>query len=68
MDQPVPSASDTDIDIAIRFRLAGIVPPADRAAEAFADAGIMLQLLHWLRGPRAAAAEPSNVFSLVKRD
>ena len=64
MDQPVRNTPDDDIEI--RFSNAGVVPPADRAAGTYAEAQNMLTLLHWLRGPRTAAAEPSNIFTLVK--
>lgn len=52
-------------EIEQRFRHAGIVPPADRAAGTYANAQRLLASLHWLRQPRTVAAEPSNTFSLV---
>ena len=64
MDQPVSNAPDPDMEV--RFLNAGVVPPADRAAGTYAEARGLLTKMHWLRGPRTAAAEPSNIFSLVK--
>ena len=55
-------------EIEDRFRMAGIVLPAERKAAAINAAKGMLAAQHWLRGPRTAAAEPSNTFSLVKRE
>jgi hypothetical protein len=55
-------------EIEDRFRQAGIVLPAERKASAITAAGTMLAVRHWLRGPRTAAAEPSNIFSLVRRE
>jgi hypothetical protein len=62
-----PSAPDTAA-IEQRFRDAGVVPPADRAAGTYAVAGRLLAALHWLRQPRSAAAEPAHVYSLVEKD
>ena len=56
------------VEIELRFRHAGVVPPADRAQGTYENAGRLLASLHWLRSPRTAAAEPSNTFSLVKKD
>lgn len=53
-------------EIAARFRAAGVVPPDDRAAGAYANAQRLLALQHWLRQPRIAAAEPAHTFSLVQ--
>jgi hypothetical protein len=64
MKQPVSTLSDEDMEL--RYRNAGVVPPADRAAGTYAEGRNILTMLHWLRGPRTAAAEPSNIFSLVK--
>lgn len=52
-------------EIEQRFRHAGVVLPADRAAGAYANGQRLLASLHWLRQPRTVAAEPSNTFSLV---
>ncbi|MDR3472920.1 MAG: hypothetical protein P4M09_14760 [Devosia sp.] len=54
-----------DAEIELRFALAGIVLPAERKAGAIAGAKEMLAVTHWLRRPRTAAAEPSNIFSLT---
>lgn len=56
-----------DADIENRLRIAGIVPPADRAAGAYATAQWLISVLHWLRQPRAAANEPAHVFSLLEK-
>jgi hypothetical protein len=53
-------------EIQTRFRLAGVVLSTDRAAGAVSEAKAGLETLHFLRGPRSAAAEPSNIFTLVK--
>lgn len=49
-------------DIERRFHAAGVVVPADLAAGTYAAARRLLSSLHWLRQPRPAAAEPSNIF------
>ncbi len=59
-------ASDDEIET--RFRLAGVVLPAERKAAAVNAARTMLRLMHWLRGPRTAAAEPANIFSLASKE
>ena len=51
-----------DGDVERRFRAAGVVVPADRAAGTYAAARRLLSSLHWLRQPRPAAAEPSSIF------
>lgn len=51
-----------DDDVEQRFRAADVVVPADRAAGTYAGARRLLSSLHWLRQPRLAAAEPSNIF------
>lgn len=63
MIQPQTIFDSTEIEQ--RFRLAGVVLPADRAAGTYANAQRLLAALHWLRQPRTVAAEPSNTFSLV---
>lgn len=55
-------------DIAARFRMAGVVPPNDRAAGTYANAQRMLAALHWLRQPRSMADEPAHIFTHVPRD
>lgn len=62
--QHIPDSAE----IEQRFRNAGIVPPADRAAGTYANAQRLLATLHWLRQPRTVAAEPSNTFSLAAKD
>ena len=57
-----PALSPDDADIELRFRQAGVIVPADRAAGAYANARRLLADLHWLRKPRPAAAERSHVF------
>jgi hypothetical protein len=57
-----------DEEIETRFRLAGITLPAERKAQAMNAARTILKTLHWLRGPRTAAAEPSNIFSLASKE
>ncbi len=62
MTQPDGPSSPEDADIERRFRSAGVVVPADRAAGTYAAARRLLATLHWLRQPRTAAAEPSHIF------
>jgi hypothetical protein len=62
---PLSPPSDFAPETELRFRLAGIVPPAERAPGTYANAQRLLATLHWLRQPRSVAAEPSNTFSLV---
>ena len=57
-----------DEEIETRFKLAGITLPSERKAQAMNAARTILKTLHWLRGPRTAAAEPSNVFSLASKE
>ena len=61
----LPDAPDTldDAEIDRRFRQAGVIVPADRAAGTYAVARRLLANLHRLREPRAAAAEPAHTFS-----
>lgn len=63
-----PLAESRFVETAQRFAAAGVVPPADRAAGAYANAERLLSVLHWLRQPRTVAAEPSNTFSLVPKE
>ena len=58
-------STPSDAEILTRYALAGIVLPGDRQAGAIAGAREMLAAIHWLRQPRTAAAEPSNIFSLT---
>lgn len=51
-------------DIEQRFAAAGVVLPAERRQGALDSAKTLLAATHWLRQPRTAAAEPSNVFVL----
>lgn len=66
MTQTAPTPDTTEIEL--RFRYAGIVPPGDRAAGTYANAQRLLAMLHWLRQPRSVAAEPSNTFTLIRKD
>ena len=66
MPEPLPNPAFAEIDE--RFLNAGVVVPADRAAGTFANAERLLASLHWLRQPRSVAAEPSNIFSLARRE
>lgn len=61
LNQPPQYAPETEL----RFRLASLVPPDDRAPGAYANAQRLLAALHWLRQSRSVAAEPSNTFSLT---
>jgi hypothetical protein len=61
------SPDPSDHDIARRFEAAGIVVPAERAAGTTAAARRLLGLLHWLRAPRPAAAEPAAILVLDAR-
>ncbi len=66
-DRRAMTASDPllppdDADIERRFRDAGVVVPADRAAGTYAAARRLLATVHWLRKPRTAAVEPSHIF------
>jgi hypothetical protein len=51
-------------DIEHRFLSAGVVVPADRAEGAFGAASRLLAVLHFVRTPRTAAAEPAHIFTL----
>jgi hypothetical protein len=59
-----PSPDLLDDDIAQRLRAAGIVVPADRLVGTTAAARRLLSVLHWLRTPLAAAAEPAAILVL----
>jgi hypothetical protein len=68
---PLMPGSQFSADIAEierRFLHAGVVVPADRMGGAYENAERLLACLHWLRPPRKAAAEPSNTFSVAKKD
>lgn len=65
MNDPVHDRSEAEI--MERFRLAGISLPAERAEAAIMSAQRYLNAQHWLRGPRTAAVEPSNIFSPITR-
>jgi len=61
----MPSTLPAPIEeIAARFRAAGVVPPDDRAQGAYANAGRLLEVLHWLRRPRTMADEPAHIMSV----
>ena len=62
MTSPNLHQSDDDADIERRFRAVGVIVPADRAAGTYATAHRLLSILHWVRQPRPAAAEPSHIF------
>lgn len=64
MSTPLPSHA---ADIENRLRMAGVVPPADRAAGVYATAQWLISVTHWLRQPRAAVSEPAHVFSLLEK-
>ena len=66
MSQPLPPSPQFAPETELRFRLAGVIPPDERAPGTYANAQRLLATLHWLRQPRTVAAEPSNVFSLVE--
>ena len=66
MSQPLTPPPQFAPETEVRFRLAGVVPPEERAPGAYVNAQRLLATLHWLRQPRTVAAEPSNVFSLVE--
>jgi hypothetical protein len=55
-----------DAEIESRFQQAGLVVPADLKAGAISEARSALAVTFWLRQPRTAAIEPSNIFSLAK--
>lgn len=55
-----------DKDIEARFQQAGLVVPPDLLAGAIGEARAALAVTFWLRQPRTAAIEPSNIFSLAK--
>lgn len=61
-------ALPSDSEIERRLLEAGLVVPADLKAGAISEARAALAVTFWLRQPRSAAAEPSNVFSLAQRD
>jgi hypothetical protein len=64
MSDSVPAPLDTEIEA--RFRQAGLIVPPDLKAGALGEARAALSVTFWLRQPRTAAAEPSNIFSLAK--
>jgi hypothetical protein len=66
MSQPLPDI--TNDEIITRYRLAGVILPAERTAVALKTGRDMVAGMFWLRGPRTAAVEPSNTFSLVRKD
>ena len=49
-------------EAALRFRLAGVTVPSDRAAGPFANAARLLAMMHWLRSHRDGTHEPAGVF------
>ena len=53
---------ERESEMARRFAAAGVAVPEDRAVGAHAAAQRLLEAAHWLRRPRAAAAEPAHVF------
>lgn len=53
-----------DADIEQRFAAAGLVLAPERRQGAIDSARTLLAATHWLRQPRTAAAEPSNIFVL----
>ena len=55
-----------DAEIESRFQQVGLVVPTDLKAGAISEARAALAVTFWLRQPRTAAIEPSNIFSLVK--
>jgi hypothetical protein len=60
-------ASDSLSDeIEAAFLRAGVAIPADLKAGAISEARNLARATSLLRRPRAAASEPSNLFSLVK--
>ena len=59
-----PSPAVPIEEIAARFRAAGVVPPDDRAQGTYANAGRLLEMLHWLRRPRGMADEPAHIMSV----
>jgi hypothetical protein len=63
MNQKPPTAIEAEMEA--RFAHAGIVLPADRKQGALAQAQLMLAATHWLRQPRTAANEPSNILTLA---
>lgn len=65
MNETTPTRSDSEI--IERFAMAGIILPAERADAAIAGARRYLNMQHWLRGPRSAADEPSNIFTPLAR-
>jgi hypothetical protein len=63
MNEKPPTATEAEMEA--RFAYAGIVLPADRKQGALAHAQILLATTHWLRQPRTAAHEPSNILTLA---
>lgn len=64
MNTNIPQPLDAEIES--RFQQAGLVVPADLKAGAISEARAALSATFWLRQPRTAAVEPSNIFSLAK--
>lgn len=68
MKSTTTTLASYEADIETRLRIAGVVPPADRAAGAYAAAQRLISELHWLRQPRTAANEPAHIFSLLGKE
>lgn len=58
-------ALPADEEIAALFQAAGLVVPPDLAEGVYSEAHALRRVAHLVRGPRTAASEPSNIFSVV---
>ena len=65
-DTPTPDALAAEFDTLMAR--AGLTIPDDRRADLLAGFADLRAVLPVLRQPRAAAAEPSNVFRLARLD
>ncbi|WP_181702448.1 hypothetical protein [Chthonobacter albigriseus] len=55
-----------DQEITALLAAAGLQVPPDLAAGVYSEARDLRRITSLLRGPRTAAAEPSNIFSLAR--
>jgi hypothetical protein len=61
----VPLSDPVELQIDALLASAGLLVPPDLKAGVYSEARDILLAVQLLRTPRTAAAEPSNVFSLV---
>lgn len=59
------SAADLKLELEMLLRRSGVTVPAERMDAVLSGYADLKRMCALLRQPRTAAAEPSNVFSLV---